>query len=407
MKKIILIAIVIVIAIGAWLYFVKGYMGVRKREAVPAELVYKAQIPGMKNIRMITDPFKAKSMRLRDEMKMSGFANAKFSNPEINVLAISGGGANGAYGAGVICGWTETGKRPQFDIVTGVSTGALIAPAAFIGPSYDKVIKEIYTNISDADIAQQNLVEFLFEGRPSLLDTRPLRNVLRMVITKELLDGIAREHAKGRRLYIATTNLDARRLVIWDMGAVASAGTEEAMELFRNIMLASAAIPVAFPPVMITVEASGRLYDEMHVDGSVTTQLFGAMLVVGYDEIKMRKTNIYLIRNGKLADVPEEVSYKVWNIASAAFSTLMTWQSYGDIYRFFTLARYQHIRCYFTCIPYEFNEPRKGEFDLSYMRKLFYRGYRTSISGGDWLTQIGRYIEVAPSAKNRSGPKGI
>jgi hypothetical protein len=223
--------------------------------------------------------------------------------------------------------------------------------------------------------------------------------VLNETVTKKVLEDVAREHAKGRRLYIATANLDARRLVIWDMGAIAKVGTPQALELFRDVMLASASIPVVFPPVMITVEADGRLYDEMHVDGSVATQIAGSLLIAAYEEAKGKKTHIYVIRNGKLADVPAEVPYKTWDIARAAFETLITWQSYGDLYRFFTLAKYEHLCLYFTCIPYEFNEPRTSEFDLSYMRKLFYRGYHTARAGGHWIKQIGRTLQEGPLDK--------
>jgi predicted acylesterase/phospholipase RssA len=394
MKKTIFIIILAGLGVAGWLYFVKGYVGVRERKAVPEALVYKAQIPGMKNIRWMANPLEAKRTTLRKMIDESGLARAEFPNRRINVLSISGGGANGAYGAGVLCGWTETGSRPEFDIVTGVSTGALIAPAAFLGPSYDKVIRDIYTNISDADIMKRNLIEFLFGGQPSFLDTQPLRHVLKKAVTKKVLKEVAREHEKGRRLYIATTNLDTKRLVIWDMGAIAKAGTPEALELFHDVMLASASIPVVFPPVMIKVKAGGRLYDEMHVDGSVTTQIIGSLFLAAHGGTKDKETHIYVIRNGKLADVPEEVPYKAWDIATAAFSTLVTWQSYGDIYRFSTLAKYERIHLYFTCIPYEFNEPRTSEFDLSYMRKLFYRGYRVARSGGHWIKQIGRTVEV-------------
>jgi len=399
MKKIMFIVIVIALAVAGWLYFVKGYFSAKKRHAVPPALVYKAEIPGMKNIRFMADPFKAKKLKLHEIIAESGLAKAKFTHREINILSISGGGANGAYGAGVLCGWTEAGNRPEFDIVMGVSTGALIAPAAFLGSSYDKVIRDIYTNVSNVDIIKQNLTEFLFGGRPSLLDTQPLRAVLSGAVTKEALDSCAREHDKGRRLYIATTNLDARRLVFWDMGAIAKEGTPEACELFRNVMLASASIPIAFQPVMIKVVADGHIYDEMHVDGSVATQITGALFISAYDEVRTKKTSVYIIRNGKLADVPEAVPYKVWDIASAAFATLITWQSYGDLYRFFSLAKYERIHLYFTCIPYEFNEPRKGEFDLQYMRKLFYRGYSSARSGGHWIKRIGRITEEGPLGK--------
>lgn len=399
MKKILFIIITIMLVLAGWLYFVKGYVGVRTRHAVPEALIYKAEIPGMKNIRFIGDPLKIKNIKALGEIYKSNFIKARFLNKEINVLAISGGGANGAYGAGVLCGWSETKHRPPFDIVTGVSTGALIAPAAFLGESYDGLIKDIYTNISDMDIMKQDMVNFLFEGRPSLLDTEPLRGVLKKAVTQKLLDDVAREHLKGKRLYIGTTNLDAKRLVIWDMGAIASSGSPEALELFRNVMLASASIPVAFPPVMFRVKANGRFYDEMHVDGSVATQLFGPMLVLCHDEVKVKKTNVYVIRNGKFADVPSAVPYKVWDIAGAAFSTLMTWQSYGDLYRFSALARYKRISFFFACIPYEFNEPRKSEFDLSYMRKLFYRGYRIALYGNQWVEPIGADIKDGMRSK--------
>jgi hypothetical protein len=176
-------------------------------------------------------------------------------------------------------------------------------------------------------------------------------------------------------------------MVVWDMGAIASYGTPDALDLFREVMIASAAIPVAFPPVIFKVEANGRRYDELHVDGSVATQVFGSLMVPSRSETKGKRTSVYVIRNGKIADVPQQVPLKAWDIAGASFSMLITWQSYGDIYRFFTMAKYENIRFYFTCIPYKFNEPRSSEFDLVYMRKLFFRGYRVGRTGANWLKQ--------------------
>lgn len=395
MKKIVLITLVIALAIAGWLYFVKGYVGMRRRHAVPEALMYKAEVPGIRNVRFLADLMRLKSVSLHKMIEESGLVKAKFMNPEINVLALSGGGANGAYGAGVLCGWTEAGTRPQFDIVTGVSTGALIAPAAFLGPEYDGIIRDIYTNVSDADIMKYNVVEFLFGGRPSFVDTSPLRVVLENKVPHEVIEAIAREHKKGRRLYIATTNLDAKRLVIWDMGKIACAGTPESEKLFRQVMLASASFPVAFPPVMIKVEAEGHYYDEMHVDGSIATQIIGSMLIVVYDEVEQKKTNVYVIRNWKMADIPREVPYKVWDIAGVAFSTLITWQGYGDIQRFAVLARRTNMNLYFTCIPYEFDEPRSSEFDLPYMRKLFYSGRRRALSDNPWVTDIEKRFDEA------------
>ena len=179
-KSIRIFMIIAALLVAGWLYLVKGYISVKIRHAVPEHLTYKAQINGIKDVRVIIDPVKfIKREKIYDIMYESGLSKPKFSNPEINALSISGGGANGAYGAGILCGWTKAGDRPTFDMVTGVSTGALIAPAAFAGSSYDSLIEGIYTNITDADIAKQNFIDFLLEGRPSILDTQPLRNVLK------------------------------------------------------------------------------------------------------------------------------------------------------------------------------------------------------------------------------------
>lgn len=389
-KKISVIILLIILFISGWLYFVKGYVIVIRRGAVPRSLINDADVPGTKNIRLILDPIHLKKAGLYLDIYKSGLERPHFLKPKATVLAISGGGANGAYGAGVLCGWTESGERPVFDIVSGVSTGALIAPAAFLGPSYDSVLRDIYTNISNNNIMKQDILHFLMGERPSLMDTKPLRAILNKHVTMKVMKEIAREHRAGRRLYIITTNLDARRLVLWDMGAIALMDTPAALELFHSVMLASASIPVAFPPVMITVEANGKYYDEMHVDGSIGTQLFGALLLVGPIRERNVKLDVFLIRNGKIADIPCEVHPNVWNIADAAFSTLITWQSYGDLYRFSAMAKQGRMNLYMTFIPYDFNPPRDGgEFDHKYMNKLFKIGYDTARSKNCWMDGAG------------------
>jgi predicted acylesterase/phospholipase RssA len=177
-----------------------------------------------------------------------------FATPTVDILAISGGGADGAFGAGLLCGWTKHGDRPRFKLVTGVSTGSLIAPFAFLGPEYDARLKEVYTTISTKNIYQvRSLLKMLRSD--SIADTWPLAELAAKSMDDDLLRAIAAEHQKGRRLFVGTTNLDAQRLVIWDMGAIAAIGTPEAFKLFRRILLASAAIPVMFPPIYLEVEA--------------------------------------------------------------------------------------------------------------------------------------------------------
>ena len=197
------------------------------------------------------------------------------------LLAISGGGANGAFGAGILCGWTAHGDRPKFRLVTGVSAGAILAPFAFVGSEYDPELKEIATTVTNDKVFSARGFFAIFYS-DSLTDTAPLVKFLEKYYDRKLLRAVAAEHAKGRRLFVATTDLDAERPVIWDMGAIAAHDTPEALALFRQVILASAAIPALFPPVYLKVKADGKEYDEMHVDGGTTAQvvLYGNVLSI-------------------------------------------------------------------------------------------------------------------------------
>ena len=185
------------------------------------------------------------------------------------MLALSGGGANGAYGAGIIVGWTERGDRPAFDIVTGVSTGALAAPFAFLGPDWDDELRAAYTGGGTAGLLSARTLSAF--RAPALFSSRVLRALVEQNVTLELLQAIAVEHAKGRRLLVATTNLDSEETVIWDMGVLAAQG-EPALPLFRDVLVASASIPGVFPPVLIAGLNDGdEVVMDMHVDGGVNT----------------------------------------------------------------------------------------------------------------------------------------
>jgi hypothetical protein len=188
-------------------------------------------------------------------------------------LALSGGGANGAFGAGFLNGWTTSGQRPVFKIVTGVSTGALMAPFAFLGTAYDDALREFYTTTDTRNIFRRlSILPQLIAGE-ALADTGPLQALIAQHVDETFLRNVADAHRRGRRLYVGTADLDAQRFIVWNMGLIAASGRPEAVELFRKVMLASASIPVAFPPVFFDVEAGGRRYDEMHVDGSVGTRV--------------------------------------------------------------------------------------------------------------------------------------
>jgi len=219
-----------------------------------------------------------------------------------DVLAISGGGSNGAYGAGILVGWSKTGERPEFDIVTGVSTGALTAPFAFLGPDWDRRLTEAYTSPAAEKILERRGIDLLF--KPGFYDTKALRSLVEKYVDPPLLYAIAMEHARGRRLLIATTNLDTEETVIWDMGAIAARGDAASLKLFQDILVASSSIPGVFPPTLIEVQGKGRALSEMHVDGSVTIPFFVApeslLLWTAPKVGEARPGHVRVIVNGKV-----------------------------------------------------------------------------------------------------------
>ena len=292
---------------------VQGCGVVRARNPVPPAYMDEAQVVGMPDVRGYGDAPDESMHRsavesIRQELAAQpGKPAGVFATPTFDVLAISGGGADGAFGAGLLCGWTEHGDRPQFKLVTGISTGSLIAPFAFLGPDYDARLKEVYTTITTKNIYRvRSLLKMLRSD--SITDTWPLAELAAKSMDDDMLRAIAAEHQKGRRLFVGTTNLDAQRLTIWDMGAIASVGTPEAYKLFRRILLASASIPVMFPPIYLEVEAAGHKYDEVHVDGGVVAEvityefIFRPLAVkaeVRGKDAKPRPARMYILRNSK------------------------------------------------------------------------------------------------------------
>jgi hypothetical protein len=251
---------------------------VRTRHPVPPALQEEAQVVGMPDIRGYADAaddslFRSAVDSVRQELAAQpGKPAGVFLTDTVDFLALSGGGADGAFGAGLLCGWSEHGDRPRFKLVTGISTGSLIAPFAFLGPKYDAPLKEVYTTISTKNIYRlRNLLKMLHSD--SLADTWPLAELATKYMDDQMLRDIAAEHQKGRRLFVGTANLDAQRLTVWDMGAIAAMGTPEAFKLFRRLLLASAAIPVMFPPIYLEVEAGGKKYDDVHVDGGAVAEV--------------------------------------------------------------------------------------------------------------------------------------
>jgi predicted acylesterase/phospholipase RssA len=311
--------------------------------------------------------------------------------PPVNLLAISGGGDNGAFGAGLLIGWTKKGDRPEFDYVTGVSTGALIAPFAFLGPKYDDQLRSVYTKISTKDVLKTRSLFAAFLN-DAMADNKPLWGLVGKYMNAKMLEDIAAEYKKGRVLLVGTTDLDARKGVIWNMTKIAASGDPKALELFRKIMIASAAIPGAFPPVMIDVEANGRKYQEMHVDGGAMAQVF--VYPPGIDVREMQKTagtterkrTLYIIRNSRLDADWAQVERKTLKIMGRAVSSLIQTQGKGNLYLMYVLTQRDGIDYNLAFIPQDFNAPHPKDFDPGYMNTLFDRGYAMAEKGYPWQT---------------------
>jgi hypothetical protein len=307
--------------------------------------------------------------------------------PPTAFLAISGGGDDGAYGAGLLVGWTARGDRPQFAVVTGISTGALSAPFAFLGPEYDDKLKSVYTETNADDIFSKEPILGLISG-DAITDSTPLKNLIAGYVDQEMIRRIAQEYEKGRLLLIATTNLDQARSVIWNIGAIATSTDPRARELIIEVLRASASIPGAFPPVMLDVTVAGKRYEEMHVDGGAMAQVFlypPQLRLKSVEGLRPNHKDIaYVIRNGRLFRPEETVKRQTLAIAGQAIATMTAANGVNDLYRIYLTAQRDGIDYNLIYLDDQFDVPYKGPFDKTYMNTLFEFGYRKGLDGIKW-----------------------
>src|SRR5712671_2285249 len=291
-------------------------------------------------------------------------------------LAISGGGADGAFGAGLLVGWTQSGNRPDFAVVTGASIGALIGPYAFLGSEFDGELTKNFTDITAADV---------FEAKPtpeSFLDTWPLKRLIEKRVTRNLLKAIAAEHMKGRRYLVATTNLDAGRRVIWNMGAIAARGDDKALKLFREVILASASIPGFFQPVSIEVESNGKKFHEMHLDGTITSPFFVApeSSITSHDA-RLPTDQIYVIINSKITSDFSMPHRQIHAILGRTIGVALVTGLRAELMLVTASARQLGIGLNVAHVPEDFTEVNRGLFDHVYMQALFRYGAEQAMNG--------------------------
>lgn len=358
--------------------------------AVPGALQYEAVVPGMPNIRYRQPQLDAmlKDLRITVEREQAELHRKGYDGPlrPISFLALSGGGENGAFGAGLLVGWTAHGDRPEFNLVTGISTGALIAPFAFLGPRYDAQLKRLYTEITASDVLRlRSVVGALFDD--ALADNLPLQHLVEANITQEVLDAIAAESRKGRLLLVGTTDLDAKRSVYWNLTLMAESGSPQALPLIRKILVASAAIPGELPPAMIDVEVQGRRYQEMHVDGGTTQQVFMLPTEVVMNTVARRERTIYVIRNSRMEVESSEVKRDALAIAGRAVEVLIHSQGIGNLYEIAAQAQRDGAKFRLAYIPDSFDRRPNESFDRNYMNELFVVGYQLGAAGYPWATR--------------------
>jgi predicted acylesterase/phospholipase RssA len=375
-------ALAIRLALLATLALEVGCAAFTPRNVLSEADANQTQIEGFSNIRFWGDS-SAKAISNALDMDPREAASrlalpGEEHRPMSNLLAISGGAEKGAFGAGLLVGWSDAGNRPVFDQVTGVSSGALIAPFAFLGHERDAQLREIFTSYGRQDIFTYN-VPSLLEGA-ALVDNSPLAKLIEKYVDDDMIREIATERRKGRLLFIGTTNLDTQRPVLWDMGRIAISTNPEAKALFRKILLASSALPGIFPPVRIQVKVGQQNYDELHVDGGLTRQVFIAPPALTSSARSQTpgaaiKPHLYVIRNGRIDPEWQPVKENLFSITQRSISTLIKNQGIGDLYRIYSETKRDGIDFNLASIPSDVSETSNKPFDQNYMASLFDRGY--------------------------------
>lgn len=361
-----------------------GCASVDRGTPVPIHLTNTAQIPGYNDIRYSVDN--------KEQLFTQQFVNAIKSgltkSNEVAVLAISGGGSDGAFGAGLLCGWTTHGSRPVFQVVTGVSTGSLISTFAFLGNKYDGPLKEMYTTLHDDNIFAYRSIFDMITG-DSLATTAPLYRTISRYIDQSVLAAVAREHAKGRRLLVVTTNLDSSRAVAWNMGAIAASGHPGALDLYRRIIITSASIPVLFPPQYIKVEANGEKYTEMHVDGGVMEQVFLHLPPIEKTllKVKEQKLTAYVIRNSKVTGEYSAMSPTIIPILTRMLDTLVQTQGVGDLYEIYEQSQKGGSEFQLAHVPDDLKTDHHDMFDPIEMKRVFEAAFQMASKGYPWKNQ--------------------
>lgn len=396
----------------AFLVSITGSAGNRARNPVPFDKMAAAELPNHPNIRAVgltlSPELQADLVQsMRDEGE-DVYCKDENGEPTYCSLALSGGAGRGAFGVGILNGWTDAGTRPTFKVVTGISTGAIIAPFAFAGSDYDLPLKTGYTTLRDDDIyIFRGLLALL--GNASFYDSAPLAATIEKWIDDDLIKAVAKGHAAGRRLIIGTANMDRQQFVLWNMGAIACSSGPNAFALFRKVILASASLPGLFSTPLIDVEVDGVKYDEMHGDGGVfapaffhyyTVDIKKALETVGAEDGRERPTRgrLFVIRHDRVDPEPKQVERRLLPIVDRAISTMIKTMSMASLYFMYTAAKAADVEFNYIGIPKSFAWQSKKEFDTAELNRLYQVGYDMAKAGLKWQKEP-PHFDQSPLAK--------
>ncbi len=363
---------------------------VSTRVPFSTDQINRAHIEGFRDIRLWADsPARVFEAEIAERDQQELRANGGRPRDRIfHVLALSGGADDGAYGAGFLAGWTVRGDRPQFDLVSGVSTGALIAPLAFLGPSRDQDLKRAYTEIDASQVFEfRGLAGLLGDG---LASTAPLRKMVAGYIDERLLAEVAAEHHKGRRLIAITTNLDAQRPVLWNLGAIAASGDPRALNLFRDVVIASASVPGVFEPVLLESTVDGQHIREMHVDGGTMANTFALPWTMYNNRLgrQGRQLRLHVIANGRVDPEFQMVPESTLRIGARAMQTIMKAHNQSTLREIRRLADSNGGHFQLTSIERDFTVPYDKPFQRPYMNALYDYGYARGRVGSAWRDSV-------------------
>ncbi len=387
-----------------------GCVSMPEQLPVPSALETQAVVPGYPQIRFCGS---ARESGFLADFHQALRAARPAGSEGLAVLALSGGGANGAFCAGLLGGWSEAGTRPEFQVVTGVSTGALAAPFAFLGPRYDDRLRTAYTQMRAHDIYHLHVMRSAFRllRVDAVADTEPMTRTVARLTDQGMLDAIAAEHRRGRRLYVCTTELVSGRAVYWSLSAIAASGRPGSLELFQKLLVASSSIPVAFPPQYIGVEAGGRSYTEMHVDGGLSSQVFldlqGARAELPATTARgPLALTAYIIRNAKVVPAYDSLRPELLAIASRSLQALIRRQGNADLNRIYEQAGREDTVFRLAVIPADFPMEHRGAIDTAYMARLFELGRKMAARGYPWVDRPPAY-DQGPVRSNGTEAVGV